>query len=168
MVRHAEEALFSRVALQEYTLLIAQSPSGGLRDKPGKPADAYHTHYNLCGLSTAQNRPRFSREKVAEVEKGWRSVGREKGEEQSGEKDEGKKRVVGLRGEGEGEEMAEERMKRAYAWALGWEHPKEGKLIIGDKSNELVRLHSLLYLPSITFVLSLLCSASFSAFKRLM
>lgn len=48
--------LFDRVALQEYILLIAQSPKGGLRDKPGKNADAYHTCYNLSGLSLCQHR----------------------------------------------------------------------------------------------------------------
>lgn len=41
--------------LQEYILLCAQAPHGGLRDKPGKNPDAYHTCYNLSGLSAAQH-----------------------------------------------------------------------------------------------------------------
>lgn len=30
-------------------------PRGGLRDKPGKPADYYHTCYCLSGLSCSQH-----------------------------------------------------------------------------------------------------------------
>jgi len=29
--------------LQKYTLLAAQAPTGGLKDKPGKGKDYYHT-----------------------------------------------------------------------------------------------------------------------------
>lgn len=32
-----------------------QQPKGGLRDKPGKPPDQYHTCYCLSGLSSAQH-----------------------------------------------------------------------------------------------------------------
>jgi len=32
-----------------------QGPNGGLRDKPGKPPDYYHTCYCLSGLSAAQH-----------------------------------------------------------------------------------------------------------------
>ena len=41
-------------ALQKYILHCAQALDGGLRDKPGKPRDFYHTCYNLSGLSCAQ------------------------------------------------------------------------------------------------------------------
>jgi len=41
-------------ALQRYILHCAQALDGGLRDKPGKPRDFYHTCYNLSGLSCAQ------------------------------------------------------------------------------------------------------------------
>lgn len=47
--------LFHREALQEYILICCQRPSGGLIDKPGKPADPYHTCYTLSGLSVAQH-----------------------------------------------------------------------------------------------------------------
>jgi protein farnesyltransferase subunit beta len=40
--------------LIRYVLAAAQSPKGGLRDKPGKGADFYHTNYVLLGLSGAQ------------------------------------------------------------------------------------------------------------------
>ncbi|KAL1717611.1 terpenoid cyclases/protein prenyltransferase alpha-alpha toroid [Schizophyllum commune] len=49
------DSLFNRKALQEYILYAGQHPSGGLRDKPPKGADAYHTLYCLAGLSAAQH-----------------------------------------------------------------------------------------------------------------
>lgn len=55
--------LFDRVGLQEYILVAAQrttAEGGGLRDKPGKRPDAYHTCYNLSGLSLAQHSVRLS------------------------------------------------------------------------------------------------------------
>ena len=57
--------LFDRVGLQEYILVAAQrtaADGGGLRDKPGKNPDAYHTCYNLCGLSLSQHSVRLSTE----------------------------------------------------------------------------------------------------------
>lgn len=57
--------LFDRVGLQEYILVAAQRPGskgGGLRDKPGKRPDAYHTCYNLSGLSLSQHSVRISPE----------------------------------------------------------------------------------------------------------
>lgn len=48
--------LWDREALQNYTLYCCQTKGkGGLRDKPGKGADAYHSNYTLCGLAGAQN-----------------------------------------------------------------------------------------------------------------
>ncbi|KAH7532526.1 hypothetical protein FEM48_Zijuj04G0029500 [Ziziphus jujuba var. spinosa] len=53
--RHPEmEPLFQSMALQQYILLCAQDQSGGLRDKPGKARDFYHTCYCLSGLSVCQ------------------------------------------------------------------------------------------------------------------
>ncbi|XP_041004614.1 protein farnesyltransferase subunit beta [Juglans microcarpa x Juglans regia] len=49
-----EEPLFHSLALQQYILLCAQVMEGGLRDKPGKPRDYYHTCYSLSGLSVCQ------------------------------------------------------------------------------------------------------------------
>lgn len=48
--------LWNRTALQNYTLYCCQTESGGLRDKPGKNPDAYHTNYTLAGLSGAQHK----------------------------------------------------------------------------------------------------------------
>ncbi|EUC55906.1 terpenoid cyclase/protein prenyltransferase [Rhizoctonia solani AG-3 Rhs1AP] len=49
-------ALFDKTSLQRFTLVSSQVSTGGLRDKPGKSADPYHTNYNLAGYSTAQHR----------------------------------------------------------------------------------------------------------------
>ncbi|ESK93160.1 farnesyltransferase subunit beta [Moniliophthora roreri MCA 2997] len=43
-------------ALQEYILYAGQHPAGGLRDKPPKSPDSYHTLYCLAGLSAAQHK----------------------------------------------------------------------------------------------------------------
>uniref|UniRef100_A0A803QLV5 Protein farnesyltransferase subunit beta n=1 Tax=Cannabis sativa TaxID=3483 RepID=A0A803QLV5_CANSA len=45
------EHLFNSHALQQYILLCTQAQEGGLRDKPGKARDYYHTCYCLSGLS---------------------------------------------------------------------------------------------------------------------
>ena len=47
--------LFDERLLQRYILLCAQDVNGGLRDKPSKPRDFYHSCYNLSGLSVSQN-----------------------------------------------------------------------------------------------------------------
>ena len=39
---------------QMYVLLACQSDNGGLRDKPGKQADFYHSCYSLSGLAALQ------------------------------------------------------------------------------------------------------------------
>ena len=48
------EAPFDSVQLQRYILFCGQAPSGGLRDKPSKGRDYYHTCYTISGLSVAQ------------------------------------------------------------------------------------------------------------------
>jgi protein farnesyltransferase subunit beta len=50
------ELTFDQVLLQRYILLCAQDVNGGLRDKPSKQRDFYHSCYNLSGLSVAQHR----------------------------------------------------------------------------------------------------------------
>ncbi|KAL4424364.1 hypothetical protein ABPG75_001665 [Micractinium tetrahymenae] len=48
--------LYDAAALQLWLLKACQAlPRGGLRDKPGKPADYYHTCYCLSGLSSCQH-----------------------------------------------------------------------------------------------------------------
>ncbi|KAH7265372.1 terpenoid cyclases/protein prenyltransferase alpha-alpha toroid [Fusarium redolens] len=54
----AKHSLFSRDGLIRYILCCCQDQSkrGGLRDKPSKFSDAYHTCYVLSGLSAAQHK----------------------------------------------------------------------------------------------------------------
>ncbi|PYH96834.1 beta subunit of farnesyltransferase [Aspergillus ellipticus CBS 707.79] len=47
-------SLYSREGLTRYILACCQSKHGGLRDKPGKHPDSYHTCYTLTGLSSVQ------------------------------------------------------------------------------------------------------------------
>jgi len=49
--------LFNQKALQEYLIFCCQELEGGLRDKPGKKRDYYHTCYCLSGMSVAQHNP---------------------------------------------------------------------------------------------------------------
>jgi protein farnesyltransferase subunit beta len=51
---YENELLYNQLALQAYILLCCQSPSGGLFDKPGKPADLFHTNYASAGLALSQ------------------------------------------------------------------------------------------------------------------
>lgn len=56
---------WDRSALQNYTLYCSQiKGSGGLRDKPDKRADGYHTNYSLCGLSGAQHKYWYDKEQA--------------------------------------------------------------------------------------------------------
>ena len=50
-----EVPLQDSMRLQEYIVLACQQREGGLRDKPGKSRDYYHTCYALSGLSVAQH-----------------------------------------------------------------------------------------------------------------
>jgi protein farnesyltransferase subunit beta len=50
----SSSTLWNRTALGRYILAACQEKVGGLKDKPGKHSDAYHTCYNLAGLSAAQ------------------------------------------------------------------------------------------------------------------
>jgi len=45
---------FNQKKLQKYIIRCGQSEGGGLRDKPGKSRDYYHSCYALSGLSVAQ------------------------------------------------------------------------------------------------------------------
>lgn len=48
--------------------------AGGLRDKPGKRADAYHTCYNLSGLSLCQYRVTLDAAVRRDTWNAWRSA----------------------------------------------------------------------------------------------
>ncbi|GAA6010604.1 hypothetical protein JCM10207_007759 [Rhodosporidiobolus poonsookiae] len=136
--------LFDRSALQQYVVLVAQQPSGGLRDKPGKPADAYHTCYNLSGAASAQHHP-----SSPSAGGGAYSVKRQRRERETYGgaaviEEEGGEEVVRILGEGETEEEAERRMREVWSrtWAWGAEGG-EGKLVYGGQENELIPTHPL-------------------------
>ncbi|KAK9424238.1 putative Terpenoid cyclases/protein prenyltransferase alpha-alpha toroid [Seiridium unicorne] len=52
-----EHSFYDREGLIRYIMSCGQdhSPRGGMRDKPGRRSDAYHTCYVLSGLSSAQH-----------------------------------------------------------------------------------------------------------------
>jgi protein farnesyltransferase subunit beta len=54
-VSSLDSTLFDSLSLQRYILVGCQAAMGGLRDKPGKYPDLYHTCYCLSGLSIAQH-----------------------------------------------------------------------------------------------------------------
>ncbi|KAN0060445.1 CAAX farnesyltransferase (FTase) subunit beta [Thecaphora frezii] len=106
--------LYDRVALQEYILVAAQAPKGGLRDKPGKRPDAYHTNYNLAGLSLAQHRVKPSAETRAALEAHWKGTTRGGGEAE------------------EEEEEEEEWRKQCYLSGLSWTLDPKETVVVGE------------------------------------
>lgn len=46
--------IYSEKDLQNYITFYCQHPDGGLKDKPGKNRDIYHTCYSLLGCSASQ------------------------------------------------------------------------------------------------------------------
>ncbi|EXJ90003.1 protein farnesyltransferase subunit beta [Capronia epimyces CBS 606.96] len=49
------ENLYSSEGLARYILCCCQAQDGGLRDKPSKRPDSYHTCYTLTGISTVEH-----------------------------------------------------------------------------------------------------------------
>ncbi|KAJ7262763.1 terpenoid cyclases protein prenyltransferase [Mycena haematopus] len=70
-----DDSLMDRKALQEYILFAGQHPAGGLRDKPPKNADAYHTLSCLAGLSSAQHKVFPSPTRRKALLDSWKSTG---------------------------------------------------------------------------------------------
>ncbi|CEO95547.1 unnamed protein product (mitochondrion) [Plasmodiophora brassicae] len=56
--------LYNEDALRDYIVGCCQAKGGGLKDKPGKHADLYHTCYALSGLSLAQHQPDSERHRL--------------------------------------------------------------------------------------------------------
>jgi protein farnesyltransferase subunit beta len=65
-------AFFDEGMLERYILLCCQDTPGGLRDKPSKRRDFYHSCYCLSGLSVAQS----SRDEASELSYGHESHSR--------------------------------------------------------------------------------------------
>ncbi|VDB99893.1 unnamed protein product [Peniophora sp. CBMAI 1063] len=110
----ADDSLFNRKALQEYILFTGQHPAGGLRDKPPKHPDAYHTLYCLSGLSAAQHRLVQSSSRRAEVHAIWKDT------------EESDKAPLS---------------KTAFAEALCWSEEEGSSLIVGPASNRVNATH---------------------------
>ena len=49
--------LFDAEALRRYILCCCQAKLGGIKDKPDKSPDLYHTAYALSGLAFTEHRP---------------------------------------------------------------------------------------------------------------
>ncbi|GJN92515.1 hypothetical protein Rhopal_005545-T1 [Rhodotorula paludigena] len=134
----SQAELYDRKGLQQYITLVAQAPAGGLRDKPGKPADAYHTCYNLSGASSAQHKPRYSAQLARELALAFVSPL----EGSSGVVEEGDEVEV-VRGANEQDDEVERRMKEVYTRMLAWTPAKGAKSVYGDAANELLAAHPL-------------------------
>jgi protein farnesyltransferase subunit beta len=83
--------------------------------------DAYHTSYNLSGLSAAQHKLVHSREQFHELYINFLRP------------------TVVIKGENESEDEAIERLKESYASLLAWTEVEDGKRVLGSPDNELVR-----------------------------
>ncbi|KAH8111560.1 terpenoid cyclases/Protein prenyltransferase [Phellopilus nigrolimitatus] len=111
-----DDELFNRLGLQEYILYAAQHPMGGLRDKPPKPADAYHTLYALSGLSTAQHHVAQSHELRDKFRREWNP-------------------------QEEDEQGLDEMHKIAYAEARAWREEEGGSTYVGGAGDRLNATH---------------------------
>ncbi|KAG8960194.1 CAAX farnesyltransferase (FTase) subunit beta [Tulasnella sp. 419] len=114
-------------ALQQYILIAAQAKTGGLRDKPTAPADAYHTLYNLSGLASAQHRVYLSRKNIDNVRSRWMdsetfiptdSAGRASSSETEAER--------------------QARRRETYVAAHAWQEDESASQYVGGKANRVV------------------------------
>ncbi|KIY70764.1 terpenoid cyclases/Protein prenyltransferase [Cylindrobasidium torrendii FP15055 ss-10] len=123
-----DEGLYDREALQEYVLWAGQHSSGGLRDKPPKGADAYHTQYVLAGLSSAQHRIVPDASRRAELEAAWADAPSE-----AQNTTEGPAWLDRLRPE----------RKRVFIDALSWWEDKTAAKVLGGPGNTVNASHPL-------------------------
>lgn len=125
-VEEGQDMLYNRIALQEYILICAQSEKGGLRDKPGKSSDLYHTTNNLSGLSLAQHRVVHNTNKIEENRQNWKPS----------QQPEFLSEREALKGEtAEDREM---RRKEVYSTALGWKEDDKAFFAVGGNVNKVV------------------------------
>lgn len=111
--------LFDRIALQEYILVVAQAPRGGLRDKPGKNADAYHTCYNLSGLSLSQHRVAIDADVRQSLVQKWKT----------------------------GTDAEDSWQKSCYLAMLGWSIDPKFTRTLGSHENQMVVTHPIFNVP---------------------
>ncbi|KDN48853.1 terpenoid cyclases/Protein prenyltransferase [Tilletiaria anomala UBC 951] len=121
--------LYDRVSLQEYILFVAQVETGGLRDKPGKRPDAYHTCYNLSGLSLAQHRLLPCEQSFAAFQKVWKRA--------SPEEAPGSTSSAGAKAEAD----ADAWRSHCYAATLAWREDFAQRYAVGGEQNFLTPTH---------------------------
>ncbi|PFH45619.1 hypothetical protein AMATHDRAFT_77974 [Amanita thiersii Skay4041] len=125
-----DDALYSRIALQEYILYAGQHPAGGLRDKPPKNPDAYHTLYCLSGLSSAQHHVKPSEYRRAEILKCWKPSTRTdntNNNNNNNEDDDG--------------HVDDDIRKDVFSYMLCWTEDESGSDILGGSVNRLNATH---------------------------
>ncbi|KZO94646.1 terpenoid cyclases/Protein prenyltransferase [Calocera viscosa TUFC12733] len=113
-----DDAVFNQEGIQHYTLSIAQVAQGGLRDKPGKPPDAYHTACNLAGLATAQHRVVRSGEVRTVMRGKWRVAGNPQLEDREGRRE-------------------------AYLASCEWAEDEGAEVYLGGEENRVNAVHPL-------------------------
>jgi protein farnesyltransferase subunit beta len=109
-------------ALQEYILGAGQDTPGGLRDKPGKKADIYHTFYSLAGLSSAQHRVYQSRKAEAELFATWKDS----------------KPFVPNQAVEESEEDQQKRRRAIWSYSKSWKEDETSHKYVGGSKNRVV------------------------------
>lgn len=145
-VRTSSQAdLYNRVGLQEYVLIAAQGPHGGLRDKPGKGTDAYHSCYNLSGLASAQHVLEYSPSDLADdIRSDWVDI-TDSASASSASEAESDWGPVLVKGKNETSEEANQRMKDIFIAALSWKEEESRKIVIGRtdsaSDNEVAPIH---------------------------
>ncbi|KAF7972312.1 hypothetical protein HWV62_5133 [Athelia sp. TMB] len=112
----ADDSLLNRVALQKYILFAGQHPAGGLRDKPPKGADSYHTLYCLSGLSAAQHQLLPSATRRAQLLDAWKTTP---------------------------SDPLNDLRKHAYADALSWTEEEGATIVVGGDGNRVNATHPL-------------------------
>lgn len=143
----AQEDLYSRVGLQEYVLIAAQGPNGGLRDKPSKGTDAYHTCYNLSGLASAQHVVEYKTPNLVEdLTSEWVDiVDPASSSSSSASESESEPPVAIVKGKNETIEEANKRMKDIFIAALAWKEDESRKIVLGrhdsTTDNEVAVVH---------------------------
>ncbi|KAG8915466.1 CAAX farnesyltransferase (FTase) subunit beta [Tulasnella sp. 408] len=139
-------------ALQRYTLIAAQQSTGGLRDKPTAPPDAYHTLYNLAGLSSAQHRVFLSTKRKEELKSTWvenegfvptKEPILEPGEVERPSSAAPDAPSTGDSSTLEPDEVRKTRRREAYAEALAWVEDEGASRYVGGEGNRVNATHPL-------------------------
>ena len=108
---------------------MGQDKPGGLRDKPGKKADVYHTFYALCGLSSAQHRVYRSKSTADKLNSQW--------------KDSPAFRPSTIKEKPESEEIVQARRREIWVQSRSWREDETSHRYVGSPSNRVVRIRFL-------------------------